>query len=426
MQHDVPTEALGPQGSAMAGAIERCVHCGFCLPSCPTYQVMGEESQSPRGRILIMKEVLEGSLEVDEATPFLDPCLGCLACVTSCPSGVEYGELLTPFRMQMEETRTRPPGERLLRRLVLETLPYPNRFRLAARLGGLARPLRRLLPGRLGAMLELLPERLPASQKLPEVVPAVGERRARVALLLTCAQRVLGPEIDQATARVLARNGVEVVVPRGQICCGALSAHTGIAAQAKAFAWATLARFPSDVDAVITSAAGCGSGIHEYPLWLAGEPEEDAARAFAAKARDVSAFLAELGPLPPPPLPAPLTVAYHDACHLAHAQGVTLPPRELLRAIPNLELRDLTDAEICCGSAGTYSLEQPDVARELGRRKASAVLATGAEVVASGNIGCLTQLQRHLDRLHEEGEQRVQVVHTVELLDRAYRKEQDK
>ena len=329
VQHDIPLSTLGPQGEAMAGAVASCVHCGFCLPTCPTYKLLGDEGQSPRGRILIMKEVLEGKLALDEATPFIDPCLGCLACVSSCPSGVQYGDLLTPFRMQADRERSRSAWDRLLRRLVLETLPYPGRFRMAARLGRLARPFRRLVPGRLGTMLDLLPGAVPPREQHPPLIPAVGERRARVALLLTCAQQVLAPSIDAAAARVLAHNGVEVVVPEGQVCCGALGAHTGSAEQATAFARATLERFPDDVDAVITTAAGCGSGVHEYPLWLAGEPEEQAARAFAARARDVSTFLDELGLVEPPPLPQPLRVAYHDACHLAHAQGVTLPPRAL-------------------------------------------------------------------------------------------------
>jgi glycolate oxidase iron-sulfur subunit len=400
----------------MASAVEACVHCGFCLPTCPTYQLLGDEGQSPRGRILIMKGVLEGELTLDEATPFLDPCLGCLACVTSCPSGVQYGDLITPFRLQSEKERKRSPWDRLLRRLVLDTLPHPDRFRTAARLGRVAKPLRRLLPGKLGTMLDLLPGKVPPAREHPPLVAAVGERRARVALLLTCAQQVLAPDIDAAALRVLAHNGVEVVVPEGQVCCGALGAHTGSESQAQAFARATLERFPDDVDAVITTAAGCGSGVHEYPLWLAGEPEEAAARVFAAKARDITTFLAELGPRETPPLPRPLKVAYHDACHLAHAQGVTLPPRSLLGAIPNLELCELRDPEICCGSAGTYSLEQPELAAQLGRRKAEAVLATGADAVASGNIGCLTQLRSHLERLGRP----LPIYHTIELLDRAY------
>ncbi len=409
-------EYAGLQGEAMSGAIDRCVHCGFCLPGCPTYVLTGEEMNSPRGRILLMKEVLGGTLELDEITPYIDPCLGCLSCVTSCPSGVQYGDLLTPFRMQAETLRERPWVERLLRKVVLSTLPYPERFRPLARLGQLARPFRNLAPRALRGALDLLPNRVPSSLPLPEIVPAQGNRRARVMLLRTCAQKVLDPEIDVATVRVLARNGVEVVLPHDQGCCGALSAHTGAGEQAKNFAKSVLKVLPNDVDAIITNAAGCGSGIHEYPLWLAGEPEEEAAKTLSHKAMDISAFLTDLVPIRPPDLPKPLKVAYHDACHLAHAQGVTIPPRELLGLVGNLDLVELANPEICCGSAGTYNLEQPDNAAELGRRKAESVISTGAEAVASGNIGCLTQLGIHLK---DQGYP-IPTYHTVQILDMAY------
>lgn len=409
-------EYAGPRGEAMSAAIDRCVHCGFCLPGCPTYVLTGEEMNSPRGRILLMKEVLDGTLELDEITPYIDPCLGCLSCVTSCPSGVQYGDLLTPFRMQAETLRKRPWIERLLRKVVLSTLPYPGRFRPLARLGQFARPFRKLTPRALRGAIDLLPNRVPSSLPLPDLVPAQGSRRARVMLLRTCAQKVLDPEIDMATVRVLARNGVEVVLPHDQGCCGALSAHTGADEQAKAFAKSVMKVLPNDVDAIITNAAGCGSGIHEYPLWLAGEPEEEAAKTLSQKAMDISAFLTDLGPIRPPDLPQPLKVAYHDACHLAHAQGVTIPPRELLGLIGNLDLVELTNPEICCGSAGTYSLEQPDNAAELGRRKAESVISIGAEAVASGNIGCLTQLGVHLKRQGYP----IPTYHTVQLLDIAY------
>jgi glycolate oxidase iron-sulfur subunit len=417
MQHKIPTHELGPLAEPMAAAIEACVHCGFCLPTCPSYVVTGEEMHSPRGRILLMKEVLEGTLPLADATPYLDTCLGCLACVTACPSGVEYGELITPFRLETEAQRTRPVSERALRRLVLETLPYPGRFRAAATAGRAARPLRRLLPERLARMLELLPERLEPAPPLPEVAPAQGRRRARVALLAGCAQGVLAPEISWAALRVLTRNGVEVLVPKGQSCCGALAAHTGVKAQAQGFARRNLRAFPDDVDAVVTTAAGCGSGMHEYPLWLKGEAEEGAARAFAARVKDVSVFLHELGLEPPPALPEPLRAAYHDACHLAHAQRVTAEPRALLAQIPGLTLLELPESELCCGSAGTYNLEHPEIARQLGARKAEHILDAGAQLVVSGNIGCLTQLQSHL---RAQGAA-VEVLHTVQLLDLAYR-----
>ena len=419
MLHEIKIEQHEPQAEEMAHAIEACIHCGFCLPTCPTYVVLGEEMDSPRGRIFLMKEVLEGGMEVDEATPFIDCCVGCDACVTACPSGVRYDELISPFRAHAEERRERTRSDRLLRWLIAETLPYPRRFRAAARLGSLARPLKRFAPGRAQAMLELLPASPPKARPLPELHPAQGQRRARVALLAGCAQQVLAPEINWATLRVLARNGVEVAIPPDQGCCGSLDLHGGRSERAKGHARRNLRAFPSDVDAVITNAAGCGSGISEYGLLFKGSEEEDEARALAERTVDVSVFLRDLGLEPSPPLPEPLQLAYQDACHLAHAQAVRSAPRELLRAIPNLELLEPDDWQLCCGSAGTYNVEQPDVARELGRRKAEALLATGAEAVASGNIGCLTQIEQHLRGLGRE----MPVMHTIQVLDRAYAQE---
>jgi len=421
MQHSIALEPLGPQGHAMTEAVDKCVHCGFCLATCPTYKVLGEEMDSPRGRIYLMKEELEGTLELEGIMPYVDRCLGCMACVTACPSGVEYGELLAPFRARAETTRNRSAEERLTRMLVRETLPYPNRFRAAAVMGKLAKPFAGLLPGSMRAMLDLLPDSLPASQPLPDFYPAVGPRRARVAFLSGCVQTVLAPEINWATLRVLARNGVEVVIPRGQGCCGSLAMHTGEAAQARKLARANLTIFPTDIDAIVTNAAGCGSGMREYGLLFAGEAEEATAQAFAARVRDVSLFLQELGIETPPPLAESLTVAYHDACHLAHAQSVTTEPRQLLAAIPNVTVKEITDGEICCGSAGTYNLEQPALANELGQRKAANVLDTGAQAVVTGNIGCMTQLATHLQRL----EQPLPVLHTMQLLDQAYAESTD-
>lgn len=419
MQHSIPVDEIGPLGEPMADAVQKCVHCGFCLPACPTYQVLGEEMDSPRGRIFLMKEVLEGHVELDEAMPYVDRCLGCVGCVTACPSGVGYGELVTAFRAHAEETRTRSLLDRLLRRFVLETLPYPGRFRWAARMGSLTKPLKKLLPGRLGDMLDLLPATLPKSQPLPEIVAAKGERRARVAMLAGCAQQVLAPEINHATLRVLAENGVEVVIPKTQSCCGALAAHTGAAWQARKFARQNLKAFTADVDAILTNAAGCGSGMHEYALWLRGEPEQSTAEDFVRKVKDVSAFLAELGLKTPPPLKRPVKVAYHDACHLGHAQKVRAQPRQLLKSIESLELVEIPDGEICCGSAGTYNIEQPETAATLGSQKAAAVLSTRADVVAMGNIGCMTQIESHLDRLGKP----LPVLHTMQVLDRCYRGE---
>jgi glycolate oxidase iron-sulfur subunit len=414
--HEIKIEQHEPQAEEMAAAIEQCIHCGFCLPTCPTHVVLGEEMDSPRGRIFLMKEVLEGSLEVEEAAPFIDCCVGCDACVTACPSGVRYDELITPYRAHAEERRERTPADRLLRFILAETLPYPRRFRAAARLGRLARPLRRLAPERAAAMLNLVPDTLPEQRPLPELYPAEGRRRARVALLAGCAQQVLAPEINWATLRVLAANGVEVAIPRQQGCCGALTMHGGQSERAKSHARRNLRAFPSDVDAVVTNAAGCGAGMREYGLLFKGAEEEGAARALADRTMDVTVFLDELGLEQPPPLPEPLRLAYQDACHLAHAQAVRSAPRRLLGAIPNVTLLEPEDWELCCGSAGTYNIEHPDVAGQLGRRKAEALLATGAEAVATGNIGCLTQIQTSLRALERE----LPIVHTLQVLDSAY------
>jgi glycolate oxidase iron-sulfur subunit len=297
---------------------------------------------------------------------------------------------------------------------MLRTLPHPKRFRAAARAARVAKPLAGRLPGALGAMLELLPDDLPKARPLPERHPAQGERRARVALLAGCAQQVLDPDIGWATLRVLARNGVETVIPAGQRCCGALAAHTGAQDAARATARHNLTAFDvDDVDAVITTAAGCGSGMREYGLLFAGRPEQDDAQRLADRVVDVSVFLAALGLREAPALEHELVVAYQDACHLAHAQGVRREPRDLLRAIAGVRLVEPAEWELCCGSAGTYNVERPDVAAQLGERKAGNLLATGADVVVSANIGCMTQLRAHLG----DG---VEVLHTMQLLDRAY------
>ncbi len=416
MQHSIDVAELAAHGQQMTGAVEACVHCGFCLPVCPTYLELGEEMDSPRGRIFLMKEVLEGRLAHGQAAPYIDRCLGCLGCVTACPSGVQYGELLTPFRALGEPERRRPLADRLLRWLMLSTLPYPRRFRMLLRSGRVAKSLRWLLPGRMRQMVDLLPTNVQKLPGLPEVFPAVGARRGRVALLAGCAQQVLAPQINWATLRVLARNGVETVVPKAQQCCGALAAHTGAASRAVRQARHNLGAFPDDVDAVVTNAAGCGSGMHEYPLWLAGDSMQEEAERFARKVVDVSRYLHDLGNIISAELPRPMRVAYHDACHLAHAQRVRSEPRAVLAKIGNLELLEIPDGEICCGSAGTYNLEQPKIAQQLGARKASSIKGTDADAVATGNIGCITQLQSHL----AESGQTLPVYHTMELLDLAY------
>jgi glycolate oxidase iron-sulfur subunit len=417
MQHNIPITQIGAQGGAMSDAVTACVHCGFCLPTCPTYQVLGEEMDSPRGRIYLMKGALEGTLDPEEVQPHIDRCLGCMACETSCPSGVEYHKLLLPYRAHVSAKTERGMALRLRRRLTLMTLPYPARFRLAVRAAGLTRWLRPLTPKALRPMLDMVPASLPAADRLPELSPAHGPRRARVALLTGCVQQALDPSINRATLDVLTRNGVEVVVPARQGCCGALPWHAGEADMARRFARNTMAAFPADVDAVIVNAAGCGSGIREYGLALAGEADEADARTFSARAVDISVFLAELGLAEAPPAVAPVRVAYHDACHLCHAQQIRAEPRALLRSIPGVELVELNDGERCCGSAGTYNIDHPDIAAELGNLKAAAVRATACDIVATGNIGCMVQIARHVA---DGTAPAPRVMHTVQLLAAAY------
>ncbi|MBI4625849.1 MAG: glycolate oxidase subunit GlcF [Verrucomicrobia bacterium] len=418
MLHTIKPTNHGPLGEPMAHAVQACVHCGFCLAACPTYQELGQEMDTPRGRIVLMKEVLEGHLPWAAAQVHVDRCLGCLACEPACPSGVPYRDLISPFRAQAERHFARTPGEKLRRWLAAQTIPYPARFRLALVGAKLGRWLGPLVPAVFRPMLTLAPERVPARVALPPVAPARGERRGRVALLAGCAQQVLDPDINVATIDVLTRNGVEVVVPGTQGCCGGLAWHTGDLRAAQAFARRNLDAFPADVDAILTNAAGCGSAMHEYHLILRGTPDEARADAFRRRVVDVSIFLARLGLREKPRgWGRPMAVAYHDACHLANAQNVRSEPRDLLRAIPGVELREIDNAHLCCGSAGTYNLDQPEIASSLGAQKAQAVLATGAEVVASGNIGCLTQLRAHLARLGSP----VRVRHTMQVLRDAYR-----
>ncbi len=397
----------------MTHAIETCVHCGFCLAACPTYQELGQEMDSPRGRIILMKEVLEGHLPWAAAQPHVDRCLGCLACEPACPSGVPYRDLISPFRALAQSRFQRTPSERIRRWLTSHTVPYPTRFRAAATLGRMARLVPGLVPAFMRPMLDLLPSSLPPARRWPEVVPAQGERRARVGLLLGCAQQVLDPDIHAATLDVLTRNGVEVHLPPSQGCCGGLAWHTGDQAAAARFARANLEAFPADLDAVLTNAAGCGSAMHEYPLMLAGTADAHRADDFRKKVQDVSVFLARLG-LRNAPLGfgKPRKIVYQDACHLANAQDVRSEPRALLGRIPGVEVLEPANPHLCCGSAGSYNLDQPEIAASLGEQKARAVLATGADVVASGNIGCITQLKLHLARLGAS----LPVRHTLQIL----------
>ncbi len=405
--------------------VDDCVHCGFCLPTCPTYSLWGEEMDSPRGRIYLMNQGLNGEPMTDSMVQHFDACLGCMACVTACPSGVQYDKLIEATRAQVERRHRRSLSDRLLRALVFALFPYPRRLRLLrgplrvyqwSRLSRLVGRLLARMP-RLAALEALAPQ-LGRRAKIPERLPATGPRRAVVGMLLGCVQREFFPQVNAATARVLQAEGCDVVVPRAQGCCGALSLHNGREAEAQRFARNLVDRLDeAGVDYVVVNAAGCGSAMKEYADLLADDPAyADRARAFAERVRDVSEILVELGPVAPRH-PLPLVAAYHDACHLAHAQGVRSQPRRLLADIPGLEVREIADPEICCGSAGVYNVLNPEPARELGDRKAAAVLATGAEVLVTANPGCLMQVASALDRAGGS----ITLAHTVEVLDASIR-----
>ena len=418
MLHKIDPELHGPFGSEMAEAVSTCIHCGYCLAACPTYGETGVESESPRGRIMLMKEVLEGNLDAEVAGPHLDACLGCLACEPACPSGVSYHKLITPFRAITESKRKRSFLFRFQRLLVKSTLPYPKRFRLAAKTGKLGKLVSWAVPKPMKPMIELLPDRLPRQVRYEGVYPAIGETKMRVALLVGCAQSVLAPDINLATIEVLNLNGVEVVVPPKQSCCGALSWHVGDLPSARSFARNNLDAMDGNDDAIVTNAAGCGSGMQEYGLILRGEPDQAAAESFSQRVKDVSVILAELGGLQglPEQLP-PQRVVYQDACHLACAQRVTAQPRNLLSQLGPIELLELPQSQRCCGSAGTYNIDQPEMAAKLGKAKAEDIVATKADCVASGNIGCLTQLNHHLQQLGSQ----IEAKHTMQLIRDAYR-----
>ena len=405
-----------------------CVHCGFCLPACPTYLLWRKEMDSPRGRIHLMRLGLEGAAELgDGFVRHIDTCLGCMACVTACPSGVQYEKLIEATRQQVERLHPRTRVDRLFRRLIFSLFPYPARLRVAAlglwayQRSGLQRLVRAsgllsLLPGRLRAMEGVVPEiALRAAWGAGTgSQPAEGASRKRVGLLLGCVQRVFFAGVNAATARTLAAEGCDVVVPKDQGCCGALMLHSGLEQDAAAMARKLLDAFDgADVDTIAVNAAGCGSTLKEYGHLLRDDPEyAERAAAFAAKCRDISEVLADLPPRAPRH-PVPLRVAYHDACHLQHAQGVTAPPRKVLAAIPELQVEDIPEGGVCCGSAGIYNLVEPDAARELGERKARNVAATGAEAVASSNPGCLLQLRSSLARSGRA----LPMFHLVELVD---------
>jgi glycolate oxidase iron-sulfur subunit len=457
---------LDPSGELRTLAGD-CVHCGFCLPSCPTYQLWGEEMDSPRGRIHLITQILDGTEGTAATATHLDRCLGCMACVTACPSGVRYDRLIEAARGWTEErpgagadgAGTAGPGapaaplpprsrrDRAIRAAIFGTFPYPRRLRAAIaplravqRTGLDALIDRSGLAGRLSpelaSALRLAPRRRSAGAAgaagargaagrrrarggaLPERVPARGPRRATVGMLTGCVQRVFFPQVNAATARVLAAEGCDVIIPAAQGCCGALSLHGGRRAEAVRFARQTIETFErAGVDAVVVNVAGCGSAMKEYRDLLAGDPAWGArAAAMAAKVRDLSEFLAELGPAATRH-PLDVSVAYHAACHLAHAQRITAQPRELLAAIPGLRLAEIADGGTCCGSAGIYNLVQPEPARELGRRKAANVAATGADLLVTANPGCAMQIASAL----AVSGHRMPMAHIAEVLDASIR-----
>jgi glycolate oxidase iron-sulfur subunit len=428
-----PRDVLGPVAGEpafddhrppSADVIADCVHCGFCLPTCPTYVLWGEEMDSPRGRIYLMNQGVHGEPLTGSMVEHFDNCLGCMACVTACPSGVRYDRLIEDTRGQVERRHRRDGPDRALRAAIFALFPYPRRLRLlrgplrAYQASGLrdriakSGLLQRLAPTL--ATLDSLAPRLRGVPRPPRRVPARGPRRATVGMLTGCVQDAFFPQVNSATIRVLAAEGCDVLTPPGQGCCGALSVHNGREAEARTFARRLIAMFePLDIDYLVINAAGCGSSLKEYGELLRDDPAyARRAAAFAAKVRDLSEVLVELGPVAKRH-PLPLTVAYHDACHLAHAQGVRAQPRALLTGVPGLELREIADPEICCGSAGIWNVLNPGPAAELGDRKARTVLATGADVLVTANPGCLMQVAASVRRAGG----RIGLAHTAQILD---------
>jgi glycolate oxidase iron-sulfur subunit len=438
-------DANHPPDSAL---IDTCVHCGFCLPSCPTYVLWGEEMDSPRGRIYLMKAGLDGRTQMTPSfVGHFDACLGCMACVTSCPSGVKYAPLIEATRGQIERRHERTLGDRLFRQAIFALFPFPGRLRIAlaplvllqriARSPGAA-PLKRrptkndeprttnherrtTILARLRAMMTLAPTVTWRSlfAAVPERTSAVGSRRLTVGLLTGCVQRIAFPHVNDATVHVLSAEGCDVVAPRAQGCCGALALHAGRLEEALGFARRTIDTFErAGVERIAVNAAGCGSSMKEYGALLADDREwADRARAFSSRVRDVTEVIAELGTPRAPRHPLAMRVAYHDACHLAHAQGVRQPPRDLLKSIPGIELLTFAEQEICCGSAGIYNLVEPEAAGQLGDRKVGHIDAVEPDVIATGNPGCTLQMAAAARRRGR----RWPILHPIEILDASIR-----
>ncbi len=415
--------------------IDSCVHCGFCLSTCPSYRIIGKEMDSPRGRIYLMNAIAKGEATIEEATvQHFDSCLGCLACRTICPAGVEYDRLIAQTRPQLERNQERSLSDRLTRTLIFNLFPYPNRLRSFLpclwlyQKSGLQKVIRDTkildkLSSRLAAMESILPQVSANSfqDNFPEIIPAQGKKSYRVGMILGCVQRLFFSPVNEATVRVLTANGCEVVIPKSQGCCAALPAHQGQEAQAQSLAKQMIDSFrDTDVDAIIINAAGCGHTLKEYGSILADDAEyREPAQYFADKVKDIQEFLAtidltsKLSPL----ADEDLTIVYQDACHLLHGQKISLEPRQLLKKIPGVKLREPVDAAICCGSAGVYNMLQPEVANELGQQKVNNLLNTGAEIIASPNPGCSLQIKKHL----QAKDRQPLVLHPVELLDYSIR-----
>ena len=426
--------AFDTQRPPSSDDVADCVHCGFCLPACPTYVLWGKEADSPRGRIHLVRVGLEGQVGItEEFRRHFDTCLGCMACLTACPSGVRYDRIVDTARPQIERHLDRSIGDRFFRRLIFSLFPYPERLRWVALTlwGYQTLGVRWLVHA--ARLIDLLPSRLRALETVtpdvsiraiwsapPERLAPAGEPRRRVGLLLGCVQRVFFSDVNAATARVLVAEGCEVVIPRAQGCCGALMVHAGLDTDAADMARRLVDTFErAEIDTIVTNAAGCGSTLKEYGELLRDDPVYGPkAEAFAAKCKDISEVLAELEPRAPRH-PVPLTVAYHDACHLQHAQGVSAEPRQVLATIPGLEVREIPDGGLCCGSAGIYNLIEPDTARELGKRKVANILATGAEAVVSSNPGCLLQIGSGV----RQADRDLPTFHLVELVDASIRGE---
>ena len=427
---DPATGAFDPHHPPSSDLLADCVHCGFCLPACPTYALWNRETDSPRGRIHLMKVALEGKTEItDEFARHFDTCLGCMACVTACPSGVQYDKLVEATRPQIERRIDRSKSDRLFRRIIFSLFPYPTRLRwIALKLWAYQRLGVRWFVRNSG-LLSLLPRKLRAMEamappiafgelfsSIPERIPTVGKPRKRVAFLLGCVQRVFFSNVNQATLRVLAAEGCEVVIPQGQGCCGALMYHAGQEDDAIAMARQFIDEFDKEidnVDAIVINAAGCGSTLKQYGHILADDPVYSAkAKALSAKCRDISELLAELEPRAPRH-PLPIRVAYHDACHLRHAQNVISEPRQVLAQVPKLDVREIPEAGMCCGSAGIYNLVEPEAAEQLGALKEKQCLSTEADTIVSSNPGCLLQIKSSLERSGRT----LRTMHLVEIVD---------